>query len=197
MTREHLHVIAKGKTMAITPRSFLRNPMLLTLLCVVGLIVPSALLFSMSPCTRGDDASAQQQVTHEVTFGQSISQQQQQAAFQAPIQNADTLADRQGWLGVRIQTLNKTRARYASVEPTRGVLVLDLLKSRPAETAGFAAYDVITHFNGKRMTSSCQLKRTILASAPGTRVPVKVVRDGVELTLYPTLTSAAKGRPQR
>ena len=92
---------------------------------------------------------------------------------------------------MRILTLNAKRARHAGVEPTRGVLVLDLQNGMPAQTAGFAPYDVVTHFAGQPTLSTCQLKKKVSAAEPGTRVPVRVIRDGVPVVLYPTLTSHA------
>jgi S1-C subfamily serine protease len=76
---------------------------------------------------------------------------------------------------------------------TRGVLIEDVLANMPAKRAGFQRHDVVTHFDGKRLTSACQLKRNVMSSEPGERVRVRILRHGQAMTLTPVLTRAPSG----
>ena len=166
--------------MALTPRSFWKNPFLLMLFCLTGLTIPAGVVMMSTTCHT---KSSQ---TRFVPVERTIHVE----ATPAPA--VQTLAQTQGWLGVHIQTLNPHRARHA-MRVTKGVLVLDVQKDRPAHTAGFSPRDIVTHFNGRPMSSACQLKRAVLSTSPESRVPVRVIRNGVPVTLYPTVTSRALG----
>ena len=52
----------------------------------------------------------------------------------------------------------------------------------PAATAGIEPGDVIVEFNGKPVNRSEELPQIVAATAPGTTVPVKVIREGKERT---------------
>jgi hypothetical protein len=170
--------------MAITPRSFLRNPLLLILALAVSL--PAAfIVFASFCCTGGQDVDGAELAKVKLESSRNI------ATIQAQREQPPAVkAEGKGWLGIHIQTLDATRAKYAGVEPTSGVLVLDLLEGMSAQTSGFNPYDVVTHFNGQPVRTACQLKMRVHAAAPGTRVPVRVIRDGQPLVLYPTLGNA-------
>lgn len=169
--------------MAITPRTILRNPALMFLITL--LIFPAA-YFLFSPCQTKTSCSGKYKQT-EVAKTRVLKAQKQAEVKQT--QPAISNADR-GWLGVHIQTLNNHRAEYAGVKLNRGVLVLDAMKHQPGARAGIQDYDVITHINGKSVKTACQLVRQVQATAPGSRVPVKINRDGRNLTVFPTLTKS-------
>lgn len=158
--------------MAITPRTVVRNPLLL--LFFAAFVVGGGVYF-FSPCTHSCMYSPPAQKTAVRTVNM------------ATIQAAKT-TEGHGWLGVEIQTLTPQRAQYAGVASTGGVLVLGLQDGRPAQVAGFQEYDVITSFNHTRMTSACQLKHAVAATPPGALVPVTVIRQGQVVRLHPTLS---------
>lgn len=173
--------------MAITPRSFFRNPILLILLTALTLPV-ALIMFYGGSCPSSQTVDGAEMAKVKLETSRDI------ASIRAHKEQSPTVAeDRKGWLGIHIQTLNAQRAKYAGVEPTSGVLVLDLLNGMSAQTSGFNAYDVVTHFNGQPTRTACQLKMRVHATAPGTRVPVRVIRDGQPLILYPTLSAAPHG----
>ena len=83
------------------------------------------------------------------------------------------------YLGVNIQDLTPALAHEFDLKNTSGgVVVSDVVAKSPAEKAGFKAGDVITEFNGKTVRDSRHLKLQVAQTAPGTSVPVKVVREG-------------------
>lgn len=168
--------------MAVTPRSFLRNPLLFILL--LGFSVAA---YGMFTCPTKSSCSYNK--VERTSKADTL--KAQQAAKLVKAKAAKTSNQKKGWLGVQIRTLRPNVAKALGANPNlRGVQVVSLQKGKPAQFAGFMPNDIVTYFNGKRVTSSCQLKKHVLATKPNTRVNVRVVRDGKTITLYPKLTKA-------
>jgi serine protease Do len=66
---------------------------------------------------------------------------------------------------------------------TTGVLVESVEDGLPAQKAGLRAGDVIVEFNGRTVRTNDELIGQVTRTAPGTTVPVKVVRDRKTTTL--------------
>ena len=60
-------------------------------------------------------------------------------------------------------------------------------KGSPAEKAGLKAGDVITEFNGKKITSSVSLPMLVSSVRPGTKAELTVIRDKKEQKLSITI----------
>jgi len=88
-----------------------------------------------------------------------------------------------GFLGAMIQTLTPELAESFGFEGKDGVLIGDVTKDGPADTAGLKAGDIVTKLNGKPTESSSQLRNTVAATAPGTTIELQVFRDGHTLSL--------------
>jgi serine protease Do len=103
-----------------------------------------------------------------------------------------------GYLGVRIQELTRALAQSMHLDTVEGVLVADVSKGSPAAKAGLKHGDVILAFNSRPMTDPGQLRNTVAMSAPGTKVPVQILRDNkkrevtVELGELPREQTAAR-----
>lgn len=176
--------------MAIKPRSFIRNPLLVLLLAVGA--VAAGILFTC-PGSCPSSTAVQPELVQTQIAKQRVRASEQAAVIRAQEARPVAAQAERGWLGVRIQTLTEQRARYAGVDADWGVLVLGLQSQMPAHTSGFRPYDVVTHVNKRAVRSACQLKRRITSQKPGSRVAVRVIRDGVPVVLYPTLTAAPEG----
>jgi len=83
-----------------------------------------------------------------------------------------------GWLGVAIQDITDELASSFGVREREGVLVADVMKGGPAETAGLRAGDVVVEVNGVRVREVPDLQRRVAGLAPGERVRIVVMRDG-------------------
>src|SRR5437667_1526372 len=83
-----------------------------------------------------------------------------------------------GWLGVVIQDLTDELASSFGVREREGVLVADVMKGGPAETAGLRPGDVVVELDGTRIHEVPDLQRHIANVAPGQRVRLRVVREG-------------------
>jgi Do/DeqQ family serine protease len=82
-----------------------------------------------------------------------------------------------GWLGIVIQDLSDELAPGFGVAPRSGVLVSDVMKDSPAETAGVRAGDIIVEFGGQPIRELPELQRRVAATPPGQAVPLTVLRD--------------------
>lgn len=94
-----------------------------------------------------------------------------------------------GWLGVMIQELDQTtREAFGLDKDIKGVLIGDVFKDQPADKAGFKRGDIVTMVNGKPTTNTNELRNQVAAISPGKKVPVEIIRQGEQKTLYVTLT---------
>jgi len=94
-----------------------------------------------------------------------------------------------GWLGVNMNTLPFTpaMAKYFGVKQGSGVLITgltdengDSAETGPAAKAGIKAEDVITEFDGKKITGVQEFRMAVAGTPPGQKAKVKVVRHGTE-----------------
>jgi serine protease Do len=108
--------------------------------------------------------------------------------FAIPTKMARTVMDqlikggkvRRGKLGVIVRAISSEFAKELNYNSTAGAFVSDVEKGLPADQAGIKPYDIITEFNGKRITDSSELRNLTSQTAPGTPVKVKLWRDGSE-----------------
>ncbi len=104
-----------------------------------------------------------------------------------------------GWMGVGIQDLTPELAQYYGIKDQKGVLVTQVFPGDPADKAGIKVRDVIVAVDGKPVVTSRELSSAVAGMAIGKQVPVKLLREGRELTVKVLLTerkdgeSAAKG----
>jgi len=86
-----------------------------------------------------------------------------------------------GRIGVSVRPVSPDEVDALSLKDRRGAIVAQVPPG-PAATAGIEPGDVIVEFNGKAVNKSEDLPQIVAATAPGTTVPVKVIRDGKERT---------------
>src|SRR6266852_5171026 len=83
-----------------------------------------------------------------------------------------------GYLGVIIQDVTPALAKEFKLKENSGALVGDVTPDSPAEKAGLKTGDIITEFDGKKVTDSRHLKLEVARVQPGHTASVKVLRDG-------------------
>jgi serine protease Do len=82
----------------------------------------------------------------------------------------------------------------------RGALVGTVAKGKPAARAGIEPGDIILEFNGKAVKNRDELVATVVATKPGSTVPVKILRDKQEKTVSLTVDELdldEEGNPRR
>ena len=92
-----------------------------------------------------------------------------------------------GWLGVMIQDLTPELAKSFKLDDQAGALVADVAQGGPAEKAGLKRGDVIISFNGREIKDSSGLPAVVAGTPVGTKVKVRVIRQGREKTLTVTI----------
>jgi serine protease Do len=91
-----------------------------------------------------------------------------------------------GWLGVLIQDVNRDLAESFGMSKPYGALVSKIMDG-PAKAAGFEVGDIVLQFNGIDVVYSHDLPPIVGSTAVGSTVPVKVMRQGKEITLQVTV----------
>lgn len=82
-----------------------------------------------------------------------------------------------GWLGIVIQDLTDELAAGFGVGPRSGVLVADIMKGSPAETAGLRPGDIVVEFAGEPVHEVPDLQRKVAAIPPGQSAALGVIRE--------------------
>jgi len=91
------------------------------------------------------------------------------------------------YLGVMAQEVSPRLAKAFNASQVSGALVSDVTPDSPASRAGLERGDIIMAINGKPVNSSADLRMNVSLMAPGTRVDVKVLRNGANQTIPVTL----------
>lgn len=89
-----------------------------------------------------------------------------------------------GYLGVVYRLLDDDMASYFNLDGNQGVLIEDVIENSPADEAGIKIGDIILEFNGEPINTLEELLNQVLATPINKKVPVKIFRNGKELTLY-------------
>jgi serine protease Do len=92
-----------------------------------------------------------------------------------------------GWIGIKIQKLDKEMAKGLGLKAEKGALVAEVMPDTPAEKAGVKRGDVILGFNGKEIGDERELTRLAAATPVGKTVKILINRNGKEMELGLTL----------
>ncbi|MBA3056161.1 MAG: Do family serine endopeptidase [Sphingomonadales bacterium] len=88
-----------------------------------------------------------------------------------------------GYLGVRIQPINEDLADSLGIPHNRGEFVQAVEPTGAAAKAGLQAGDVVLKVGGKDVSPDQTLSFLVANTAPGTRVPIELIRKGQRLTV--------------
>ncbi|MEI9900794.1 MAG: Do family serine endopeptidase [Hyphomicrobium sp.] len=103
-----------------------------------------------------------------------------------------------GWLGVKIQNIDKDLAGSLGLKEPKGAIISEVMSDGPAADAGLKVEDAILQIDKKAIEDSRDLARTIADLPAKSTVDVKVWRNKGEQTVkvklgtYPNTTAAAE-----
>jgi serine protease Do len=98
-----------------------------------------------------------------------------------------------GYLGLALQQeMTLELAKEFKLPSMHGALVTTVDPHSPAGKAGFEDADFVTEFNGQKVKDMMHLRVMVSQTAPGTKVTLKIMRDGKEKTLTATLGEMPK-----
>ena len=127
--------------------------------------------------------------------------------FAVPINTVRDLLDElrggkvtRGVIGIRIGDVPRVGYEVLGLDESRGVVVSSVEPDGPADQGGMQAADVIVEYDGDPVEDTRDLQNRVVATRPGTTVPIDIVRDGEPLTLDVTigeLDLEAEGRTVR
>jgi serine protease Do len=92
-----------------------------------------------------------------------------------------------GYLGIRIQALSDDLADSLGIPHNHGEFVQAVEPGKAAALAGIQAGDVVLRVNGKDVTPGQSLSFLVANTAPGSRIPIELIRNGQRMTVTATV----------
>lgn len=92
-----------------------------------------------------------------------------------------------GFLGVTISEVTPDLAQAFKLPEATGALVEQVSPGTPADQAGMKAGDVILEYNGQKVTDPRSLRLAVSQTPPGSKVNLKIWRDGKEKVIQAVL----------
>ena len=92
-----------------------------------------------------------------------------------------------GRIGVQIMNVARESFEDLGLTERMGAIVSSVQEGGPADAADMQPGDVILRYNGDRVENTEDLQSKVVATRPGTTVPVIVLRAGEEVTLSVTI----------
>src|SRR5439155_16531808 len=92
-----------------------------------------------------------------------------------------------GRIGVQVSAVPREGFEEFGLKSRAGAVVASVLPGSAAQKAGVEPGDVMVEYNGRPVPNRDELVKMVVATKPGTSVPVKVLRDKKEKTLNVTV----------
>lgn len=92
-----------------------------------------------------------------------------------------------GRIGVMMQQMTPELAKSFNLKNNKGALIAQIEKDGPADKANLKEGDIIVEFNQKPIAEIRELSLAVASTKPGSKVPIKVIRDNQEKTLTITI----------
>src|SRR5262245_54319516 len=92
-----------------------------------------------------------------------------------------------GKIGVSVLPIPREAFEDFGLKERKGALVAQVPANGPGAKAGIEPGDVVVEYNGRPVGTSDELVKMVIATKPGTSVPIKVLRNKQERTLNVTV----------
>ncbi len=141
--------------------------------------------------TRGEAVGINSAISR---FGQGI-------GFAVPINMAKEVVAQlrtsgrvaRGFLGINISEITPEKQEYFGLKSTQGAFVEAVTPGLPAEKSGIRKGDVIIAVDGLAVSDNDELIRAVSSKQPGSKVRLKIIREGKESELVAVLADRAEG----
>jgi S1-C subfamily serine protease len=143
----------------------------------------------------------------------AILRNSQGLGFAIPINTAQKIANKliatgkydRPFLGIQMdritprlkEEINKDAEAGIKIDADKGVIVMRVLQSSPAEKAGMKAGDTISSINGKAVATPSEVQQIVEDVNIGSSIAVRVRRNGRELTLNVSPTAAPQSTTEK
>ncbi|MDH4121059.1 MAG: Do family serine endopeptidase [Deltaproteobacteria bacterium] len=88
-----------------------------------------------------------------------------------------------GFLGIAIQDMTPDLSEALGIRASQGVVIGQVGDDTPASRSGLKDGDVITQYNRKPVKDAQSFRYLVASTAPGTKVPVELWRDGKRMDM--------------
>lgn len=88
-----------------------------------------------------------------------------------------------GYAGISIQDITPSLQKALNLSSTQGAIVADVVAQQPAAKAGIKTGDIIISVSEKPVQGANQLRNLVAFIRPGTKVPIKLLRNGKQIQL--------------
>ncbi|TCQ86794.1 DegS peptidase [Rahnella sp. JUb53] len=92
-----------------------------------------------------------------------------------------------GYIGISGREVSPLHGPNSGLDRIQGIVVNEVTPNGPAANAGMQVRDVIVNVNNKPAVSAIETMDQVAEVRPGTVIPVKIIRDGQQLTLQVTV----------
>jgi serine protease Do len=116
----------------------------------------------------------------------AIDARAQGIGFAIPIDNVKAILPslekdgtvKRGFIGVAMTDIDEESAASLNMSETEGALITQIVPGSPAAGAGLEPYDLITEFDGKKVSASKDMMKAVSLAPVGKKAAIKVIRDG-------------------
>jgi len=116
----------------------------------------------------------------------AIDARAQGIGFVIPIDNVKSILPQlekdgliqRGFIGVQMADIDPQHAAALGVKEVEGALIVQVIPGRAAEKAGLQAYDLVTEFDGKKVSSTRDLSKFADSTPIGQKAVLKIIRNG-------------------
>jgi serine protease Do len=100
-------------------------------------------------------------------------------------------------MGVGITDVTPENAKFFDVKDANGALVTQVEPDSPGAKAGLRVGDVITELDGNKVSDAGQLQMEVGKKTPGTKITLRVMRDGKNVSVPLTLEEMGGERSEK
>jgi serine protease Do len=129
----------------------------------------------------------------------------QGVAFSIPIDLAMNAVDQlkskgyvtRGMLGVQIKPVDEDMAKALKLDSVKGAIVVSVEPDSAAQKAGLQSGDIILSYNDHDVVQGTDLPPLVAMTKPGTKVQMKILRDGKERSIDATVGAMPRDQDAR